>query len=155
MDLTLIQGAVSSLKLASDIAQGFLKLKSISEVQGKVIDLQSAILAAQSNALAANSDQMTMVEEIRSLQEELAKIRAWEAEKQRYELKMLEAGIYAYTLKRGAAEGEPSHWLCSRCFNEGKKSLLQSQGDFYGATEYVCHGCQSKIKVKSDVAPEF
>lgn len=48
MDLSLIQGTVSSLKLASDIAQGFLKLKSIAEGQGKVIDLQTAILAAQS-----------------------------------------------------------------------------------------------------------
>ncbi|WP_165904099.1 hypothetical protein [Plasticicumulans lactativorans] len=40
MGLTLIQDAVSSLTVASDIAQGFLKLKSISEVHGKVIDLQ-------------------------------------------------------------------------------------------------------------------
>ena len=64
MDITLIQSTISGLKLAGDIAKSFLELKSISEIQGKVIELQSAILSAQNSALAANAAQATLIEGI-------------------------------------------------------------------------------------------
>jgi hypothetical protein len=103
MDITLIQSAITSLNTASNIAKGFLELKSISDVQGKVIDLQSAILSAQSSALAANSGQMIMIEEIRTLKEEIANIKAWEAQKKRYKLikpwPVHAVGSIAYALK--------------------------------------------------------
>ena len=155
MDLTLIQGAISGLKVASDLTKGFLDLKSMAEVQGKVIELQNAILAAQSNALAANADQVAMAEEIRNLKEDASRLKSWSTEKSRYELRALEPGIFTYSLKRESAAGEPPHWVCARCYNLGSKFLLQGEGDFYGATEYVCHGCNSKIKIASAITPEF
>jgi len=155
MDLTLIQGAISGLKVASDLTKGFLELKSMTDVQSKVIELQSAILSAQSSALAANAEQLDMSEEIRTLKEEASRLRAWSAEKERYALKALEPGVFTYALKAEAASGEPAHWVCARCLNAGSKFLLQSEGEFYGATEYVCHGCSSKIKVSSAIVPEF
>lgn len=155
MDITLIQSTISGLKTASDIARSLLELKSISDIQGKVIELQSSILAAQSSALAANSDQAAMAEEIRALKKELADVKAWEAEKLRYELKALESGVFAYALKSEASATEPPHWLCSRCYNEGRKSLLQSDGDQWGSTKYLCHLCQSSISVKSSIQPSF
>ena len=72
---------LSPILSAGDIAKGFLELKSISEVQGRVVELQSAILSAQSSALSANATQAAMIEEIRTLKEEIARIKAWESEK--------------------------------------------------------------------------
>ena len=155
MDLSLIQGTISGLKVASDMAKGFLELKSISEIQGKVIDLQSAILSAQSSALAANADQAAMAEEIRKLREQLALSEAWNTEKQRYQLTALQPGIFAYALKKEAAGAEPPHWVCARCFNAGAKCVLQNQGDFYSASEFLCNGCNAKIKLSSRSLPEF
>ena len=155
MDLSLIQGTISGLKVASDMAKGFLELKSMAEVQGKVIELQSAILGAQSSALAANADQAAMAEEIRRLRELLARAEAWHQEKQRYELLALEPGIFAFALKKASAGGEPPHWICARCYNAGAKYILQNQGDFCGASEYLCNGCNSKIKLSSSVLPGF
>ena len=155
MDLSLIQGTISGLKVASDMAKDFLELKSLAEVQGKVIELQSAILAAQSSALAANADQAAMAEEIRKLRDELASAAAWNREKQRYELAALEPGIFVFALRREASANEPPHWVCARCFNAGSKYILQNQGDFYGATEYLCNGCDAKIKLSSTVLPGF
>ena len=43
-DMALIQGAVTGLKAAADIAKGFLELKSIADVQGKVIVLVAQII---------------------------------------------------------------------------------------------------------------
>ncbi|OGI41320.1 MAG: hypothetical protein A2140_05160 [Candidatus Muproteobacteria bacterium RBG_16_62_13] len=42
-DMTLIQGAITGLKTATDIVKGFLDLKTMAEVQGKVIELQKPI----------------------------------------------------------------------------------------------------------------
>ncbi|MFM2348281.1 MAG: hypothetical protein RL654_3034 [Pseudomonadota bacterium] len=155
MDLSLIQGTISGLKVASDMAKGFLDLKSLAEVQSKVIELQSAILAAQSSALAANADQAGMAEEIRKLREQLALAEAWGQEKHRYQLIALEPGIFAFALKKEAADREPAHWVCARCFNTGAKHVLQNQGDFYGTSEYLCNGCNSILKVTSSVLPSF
>ena len=85
-DLALIQSAISGLKTAGDIAKSFLELKSIADIQGKVIELQSAILAAQSSALAAQSDQASMAQRIRDLEEEVARVKEWAKQKQRYAL---------------------------------------------------------------------
>ena len=153
MDLPLIQSAVSSLKVASDIAQGFLKLNSVAEVQGKVIDLQSAILSAQSSALAATAQQMELLEEVRDLKAQLEAVKGWEATSQRYELRRLDSGVFAYALREPKSD-EPAHWLCPRCFADGKKSILQNRGDFYGASEHECLGCGAKIKLPSTLSPD-
>lgn len=42
MDVSLISGAVTSLKTAFDIAKEISDLKSMTDVQGKVIELQQA-----------------------------------------------------------------------------------------------------------------
>ena len=146
MDMTLIQGTVSGLKLASDIAKSFLELKSLTDVQGKVIELQSAILSAQSSALAANSDQAAMVEQIRTLKEEIASVKAWETQKQRYKLANPWSGAVVYSLKESMANGEPAHWICTSCYENGRKSILNpiksKDGDFL----LVCPVCKSQIQ---------
>ena len=78
-----IAAAIGGLKTAAEIAKGFLDLKEVAAVQGKVIELQGVILAAQSSALAAQSDQMTLLEDIRALKEKMAKLEAWEAGRRR------------------------------------------------------------------------
>jgi hypothetical protein len=155
MDMSLIQSTISSLKVASDMAQGFLHLKSVAEVQGKVIELQSAILSAQSGALAANADQAAMAEEIRLLKAALAQMEAWAQEKTRYKLSAIEPGVFVYALQQEFSAGEPPHWICSRCYNTGSKHVLQNQGEFYGMSEHLCQSCNSKIKINSNTLPRF
>ncbi len=57
MDITAIQAAIASLKTATDVSRSILEMKSMSEVQGKVIELQSALLEAQNCALSATASQ--------------------------------------------------------------------------------------------------
>lgn len=54
MDFAAIQGAISSLKAATEISRSIMDMKTMSEVQGKVIELQSALLEAQNSALSAS-----------------------------------------------------------------------------------------------------
>ncbi len=154
-DISFASGLLSSFNAAQGIAKALLELKTISEVQGKVVELQSVIMAAQSSALAAQSEQSVLVQRLEDLEKELARLRTWEGEKARYELKALESGTFAYAMKRDASNGEPPHWICSRCYNEGKKSILQSEGDQWGCTTHACHLCKSTISVKSSIQPSF
>lgn len=154
VDLTLIQGAVSSLKTAGDIAKGFLQLKSLAELQGRVIELQSAILSAQTNALAAQSDQFAMLEEMRALKAEIAQVKAWEAYKQRYQLVSPFQGTAVYALRKSMSDGEPPHYICTNCYENGKRSILQCKetrtGDYLAV--FACPNPACKAEVKSRYA---
>jgi hypothetical protein len=146
MDLRLIQGTISGLKVAGDLAKGLLDLKSLADVQGRVIDLQSAILAAQSSALSANADQAAMAEEIRGLKEDLARAKDWEREKQRYKLISPWEGAVLYALREDQADSEPPHWICTSCYGEGRKSILNSKQKHPNNGVAVCPVCKSEVQ---------
>ena len=145
IDMHMIQGTIASLKFAGDVAKSLLELKTLGDVQGKVIELQSAILSAQSSALSANAEQSAMVEEIRALKEELASVKAWESEKQRYKLISPWTGGVAYALKETMANGEPPHLICTKCYEDGRKSILNPFSDGRGFVVYGCPICNSQI----------
>jgi hypothetical protein len=154
MDMSLIQGTISGLKLAGDIAKSFLQLKSIADVRGKVIELQSAILSAQSSALAANAHQTAMVEAIRNLKEKIAHMKAWEEEKKRYKLVTLFGRASAYGIKKSCSGSEPPHWICTKCYEDGRKSILNPNFDKNaGGEKLVCPVCDCTISTGFRHAP--
>ena len=145
MDITLIQGTISGLKAAADITKSLMQLKSISEVQTKVIDLQTTILSAQSSALAANADQAAMIEEIRTLKEEIARIKAWESQKQRYQLTPIgEGATFVFSLKESMCQSEPAHWICTKCYEDGVRMILQPRIK-EGYTYLYCPKCKMEL----------
>ena len=141
-----MQSTISGLKLAGDIAKSFLELKSVFEVQGKVVELQSAILSAQSSALSANAAQATMIEEIRNLKEEIARIKAWESEKKRYQLISPWNGTVVYALKKSMSDSKPPHWICTNCYENGRKSILNQHHKPGSFIEFICPVCKAPIQ---------
>ena len=99
VDPASIQAAAGSLKAAADITVGLLKLSLGTEAQAKIVELNREIIAAQSSAMAAQSDQFTLIERIRELEKQIAQFETWNAEKQRYELKQVQSGAFAYVPK--------------------------------------------------------
>jgi hypothetical protein len=77
-------------------------------------------------ALGAHAEQFTMVQRIRDLEQEIARIKAWEAEKQRYQLIAPWPGCFVYALKETSKGTEPPHWICEHCYQDGRKSILQN-----------------------------
>ena len=144
--LMTLQSAVLSLKTASDIAKGFLHLNSLADVQGKVIELQDAILSAQSSALAAQSEQLTMVQRVRDLEEEIARIKAWEETKQRYALVRPWTGAtVVYALKESRKGSEIPHWICTKCYDDGRRTILQPKFGNADRMILVCPTCVFEI----------
>ncbi len=145
MDLTAIQAAVTSLKAAADISKSILDIKSTTEIQGKVIELQSALLEAQNCALVATTAQFELQEEIRKLHEELKIVTDWDDQKNRYQLICPWKGPgQIYALKRLEAEGEEPHFLCSNCFHNKKRVILNPTNKG-GWVLMACPSCKSTV----------
>jgi hypothetical protein len=126
VDVSAIAKTVSALKGATDIVKSIIGLHDVQAVQAKVIELNSKILEAQSSAFAANDERAALVEHVRALEKELLRLKTWETEKQRYELKEVSADVFAYTPKPGMENGEPFHMLCANCYQRDEKSILQA-----------------------------
>lgn len=145
-DITAIAAALSSLKAAKDISQAMLGLRDAAAFQEKRLELQSKILDAQDAAFAAQQERVALLARVSDLENELADAKAWEAEKQRYELKSVQTGAFAYALKPEAQVTEPPHWLCATCYQKGHKSILQrGAAPHQRAWPWSCPSCKSVI----------
>lgn len=144
IEIATISAAISSLQSAAEIAKGMIGLRDTAMIQGKVIELQSAILAAQSSALAAQSDQFGLIEKIRALEEDIARVKAWEREKEKYELKELQPRSFAYAVKADAKGTQPAHYICANCYEQGEKRILQ-QRDYLNLD---CPKCKTAVQDK-------
>jgi DNA-directed RNA polymerase subunit RPC12/RpoP len=151
MDAMTISGAISGLKGAADIAKSMIGLRDATVIQGKVVELQSAILAAQTSALAAQSEQFALIEQIRALKEEIARAKAWEREKEKYELKELHPRSLAYAIKPDAQGSQPNHYLCANCFEQGEKRILQD--DTY--IHIACPHCKTRVQYKASPRHDY
>ena len=144
MDLLAIQGAISSLKAAAEISKSILDMKNMSEVQSKVIELQSALLEAQNCALTATASQFELQEKVRELEAKLKARGDWEEQKIRYQLVSPWKGpAQTYALKKSHSNGEQPHLVCSSCFHNEEKVILNPVKNKTGWIQMVCPKCKS------------
>ena len=158
MDITLIQGAITGLKTAYDIVIGMGKLNTLEQVQTKSIELGQIIIAAQTSVFNAYAAQSAMIEEIRTLKEEIVRVKAWESQKNRYKLTtQWKAGGIAYALKESTKESEPPHLICTKCYEDGRKSILNPLANSNGFIAYICPVCKSQIPTgwRGNPIPEY
>lgn len=140
-----IVGAIESLKLAKDILKALFALKVTGEVQAQLTEIGNHLMSAQSAALDAQSQQQTMSLRIRELEEQLIKFENWETEKQRYQLEQTKSGVFAYAVKESMQAGEPLHHICSNCYEDGVKSILQTEFVTGFGLRTKCPRCEFSI----------
>lgn len=146
MDLSAIQAAVTSLKVATGIAKSILDTKTTVEIQSKVIEIQSALLEAQASAITATTAQFELQERVRTLEGELKAARSWGDETHRYALvSPFRNGGTVYALKASTANGEAPHLLCPNCFGSHQKSFLSPVRDKEGWISLSCATCKLSI----------
>jgi len=145
-----IKTVLDSLKTAKDLGGGKASVP-LHEVQAALIDAQRGLIAADQ---AHSAD----VDRIRALEKEVAAFQEWSAnEKERYQLKQVANGAFAFALKEDRAAGEPPHWLCATCFQKAQKGFLQSQGHMPGMSLvlYKCSVCESSFGAPFGIHPRF
>ena len=113
----------------------------------------AAVIELQEKILTAREQQSAALERISELEKEVARFEAWEAEKERYELKSLPPGILVRSVKEAMRNGEPPHYICADCYEMGKKSFLQSRGVNNGRETFHCNACDTDIRAGHFVQP--
>lgn len=145
MDMGSISAAVTSLKVAGDIAKGLVSLHTMAEVQSKAIELGQKIIDAQHQIFTANTAQTALVERVRELEGQLTRMKDWDTQKQRYKLAAPFPGCMVYALQKSMSEGQTAHYLCASCFQKGEPSILQGKegGGGMARAAYFCPVCKS------------
>jgi hypothetical protein len=139
-----IAAAVGSVNALLNVAKAMVGLRDAETFRSKAIDFQGLILESLDKAVQATEAQAAQFDEIRTLKAEMASLKAWEGEKQDYELKKVGDGAVAYMLKPEARGTKPPHWLCPNCFSNGKKSFLNPTGKASGrGFIYKCSTCNA------------
>jgi len=139
-----ITAIISGLNTAVQIVKGMHSISKSAEINVKAMELQSVILSLQSGMLSLQSRHGSLLAEKRALEEKLAGLEGWETTKSRYELKEIASGVFVYSLKQNITD-ETHHWLCSKCFNEGAKAILQLETQAIAGHIYFCPKCGTKI----------
>ncbi len=158
VDITAVQAALKSTKTLIEI------IKSIGEVtNGSNPDLDLRIAEARSAALDIREqihdlqeEKSAIEEEIRSLKSKITGMSQWADEKARYALHPV-GGTVVYALKKDATSSEPPHYLCTHCYEEGRKSILNGVRNSKGFYLFECPICNSKVETgyRSVEEPEY
>lgn len=146
VDISAIAGVASSLKTAAEMAQALVGIRDARVFMEKSVQLNQIITAAQQSAIDAQANQLALINRVNDLEKEIMGLKAWDAEKETYELHECGPGTFAYTKKKMMRGTEPVHLLCANCFNHGQKSFLQATMRLEMRRRiYVCHACKAEI----------
>jgi hypothetical protein len=143
--LLAIGQGLNAVKAATDSVKTLLGLHVSAKVLENTVQLNQQILAVQSALMDAQKEQTTLVETIRDTEEENTRLKAWDADKRRYELTCFNPGVFLYTLSQGTANGQPIHHLCARCYEHNQKSILQASTEIrLGKRVRYCPECKTE-----------
>ncbi len=143
-----ISAAISALAQAMEIARAFLKQRDKALIQEAVQSLNALLFEAQRNALTTQAEQFAALEREDSLKKRIVQLEHWDAEKERYELKELALGVFAYANKPLMEPAEPAHLICANCYQQKRKSILAQRYEPDGRRTYQdCHACKAVIMV--------
>ena len=125
--LTEFSAAISSVNLLTQMAKTALQAhtqverdKILGEFRETIIELYERILRLQ----------VQMEEALRvkiEAEEKLKQYEKWEVECAKYMLTEPKPGLFVYALKSEHVGEQPAHWICPKCYESRKKSILQSE----------------------------
>ena len=145
-DMLAIAQGLNAIKATTDIIKSIAGLRDAAQILEKTVELNQKILTVQTALADAQAEQTTLIQTIRNLEEEVARFKAWEAEKQRYELKEVAPRTFAYVLKPNASDPEPLHWICASCYQKNQKFILQGIQWYGGGWIHTCPSCKAEIQ---------
>jgi len=135
-----IYAGLSGVKAAFDIAKGLKDIHDATLRNAAVIELQEKILTAQQEKAA-------LIQHISDLEKQMADFEAWNAEKERYELKTIGSSAFAYMLKPATRSGEPPHFVCTNCYGRRGISIIQHGSPRPDARAgFYCPSCHNEIR---------
>lgn len=133
-----IRGAIDAVKELKYSYNDQALLKTQAELLERLIGIQQVALSVQ-------DQHSSLLNEKVELQKKLIEFEKWGEIEASYRLLEVQNGRFVYSLKNPQLSPEPIHWLCTNCFDERKKSILQAvfKNDFDAL--YVCQRCKANL----------
>lgn len=135
--------AVTNANAVKDISKSLVTLRDEEMIRSRVFELTTNLMELQQQLMTAQLEQMTLIKRIEELESELKKAQKQDDLTERYIRHRFETGHHAYVLRSEFQEGEPEHFLCSRCFENGLRITLQ------GKQVLKCPHCKAGIRTAS------
>ena len=139
MAFTSIKSALGMVKLISDSRKD-------ANLQERTIELRDVIISIQSSFAELYERYSSLLSENGELKEEITQIHQWESTKSIYDLTKSKFGTYVYAPNESHPNSNPLHYLCTNCYDNRKKSILQvtkrASSTYY---MYTCPYCSMKI----------
>lgn len=116
----------------------------VSKPKEKPADIDTLTMAADLayKLVSAQVAQSQMMNRLLELEAALKEAQRQQDEAERYTLIRLSEGGFVLALKPDDPKGEPAHYLCHACFQDGKKRILQPSFGCRGHIE--CPGCKAR-----------
>ena len=146
---------VSSFTAIFDILAHLSEIKSIQgESKVKISKMMTEVMTAHNLTLAAQKNEMALLKTISQLEEEIKNHKAWDIEKEQYELNTIDGLAFVYVRKKSVKIVETPHWLCATCYQESKKSILQfKRREELRKDLWCCNQCSAEIRIKAGEHP--
>jgi hypothetical protein len=148
MAIAEIKALYSGVRAVSEIANGIISLSKNVAVNQKASELIEKIIGLQNDILLIQEKYEQLSESKKIVEEKLANFENWEEIASRYLLEEISPGVFTYVLKKNDNVADPKHWLCPKCFEDRKKSILQLAKERMVPFKYICLECQNAIYVE-------
>jgi hypothetical protein len=156
ISLTSVTTLLGTFKSIKDAADSLISLRDEHLIMGKVAEISSKLIDAQHGIFAVNEERSELVQIVGALEKEIADLKAWNVEKERYQLVALASNVMAYRVKHTESSIEPTHLLCANCFTDGKKSFLNQNVRATSIDIFKCNRCGNELRAdKTDGQPRF
>lgn len=136
------------IKDAIQLVKSLLPASGSSKHKAEMSELYEKLTEAYSTMLEIYDGYQSLAAEKRDLEEQMAKLKDWDEQKSNYRLVevVAKSGVFAYAYTPKGNSTETPHLLCQKCYEEGKKSILQTQNH---STHPMlkCPGCRTELQL--------
>ncbi len=141
-----ISSLISSTKAAYDIVKGISSLKAEIERNESIAKILEVLISVQSQALSVQAKTQELEIEKYELAKKLMAFETWSETESQYSLEEIASGVFVYSYKKTNEANEPMHWLCTNCWKDKIKSILQCDTPHRTRDiSYSCPKCKNVI----------
>jgi regulator of replication initiation timing len=143
---------ITGIKTAIDLATAIKNITDDIELKAKTSELYNSIIGLQNGIMSMQAENHSLLQDNHSLSKKLVDVETWEQEKTKYSLSEICPKVFVYSRRKDEDSHEPPHCICTTCYNQGEKSILQFKEKTHAGTYYKCHKCSSEICDYNDKA---
>lgn len=144
-DIASISAAWTSMKAASEIARVLFDAKVDSAAKDQILTMRGLIASSLDAVIVAKEEVQAARDAERAATDKLVAYEEWLEERKRYKLFSPSDGTILYALKKEESNGDLAHYICTNCYKDSKKSILQGLV-IDGAFAWECPDCHTKFR---------